>query len=181
ASRSVTQSESERSSPLVLGGLAAREGRTSATSRGSIRGRGRGNARRGRGGRTRRGGATEHSNEGDDDGLPPDIEEWVNSKELRLASMLGPEFRVGDLGRVFEAPKLAISPSDVTKSKVQLIREALGGDYSRFTPQNSSHFISAARRIGPVKHSRVALAHHKDVPVEDRNHVGDIVGTVVRR
>ncbi|KAJ7109891.1 hypothetical protein C8R44DRAFT_800843 [Mycena epipterygia] len=182
ASGSTVMSELERRMPLATGG-AARDHRTPETSRGGFRGRGGTNMRGSKGGgRGARGGAGRGGKRGqrrdreDEDGEEfgdAEIEEWLESDDIEHASALQPEIRAGDLDRVFRS-------GDQLRGtlKPRAMREIIGGDYSRFTPLNSQHFISAARKLGPARYSSVVLAHSKDLPAGNRSHVQKIVGSV---
>ncbi|KAJ6502670.1 hypothetical protein DFH09DRAFT_297611 [Mycena vulgaris] len=143
--------------------------------RGSTRG-GRGAARGGRGGgREARGGGRDRGERGEDNDVEGDafdeIADWLDSDEIHIASATEPEIQQGGL-RLHSSLKVR-----TTLRSDRAALETLGGDYSRFI-QNPQHFVSAARKLGPAKHSSVVLARHKDLPVLNRGHVQDIVGSV---
>lgn len=51
----------------------------------------------------------------------------------------------------------------------------LGGDYSRLAPKALSDCITPAQELGPVKHALLAMAGRRDLGVNSRQHVADIV------
>ncbi|KAJ7459099.1 hypothetical protein B0H11DRAFT_2060442 [Mycena galericulata] len=160
------RSESERSAPLIIGGLAVKRRQNCGHARG---------ARGGRGGK--QGGRPRRNREDElEETFPSEINEWLESEDIQLAGSLAPEIRWGDLNRAFR-PREKLGAS---KPDGRAVRETLGGDYSLFTPRNPQHFVSSARKLGPIQHSSVILSHNKHLPVGTRLHVKDLVGTAVR-
>ncbi|KAJ7754941.1 hypothetical protein DFH07DRAFT_822237 [Mycena maculata] len=185
--------ESERSTPMILGGPAAREGRTSDSSnrgsrgragmnmRGSARG-GRGAARGGRDGprgpRPRRDDEEGGQGMSGDQMFPSEIDEWLDSEDsVQIASLVGPEIPKS-LNQVLHSG--FGENLDTSKSDARTLREAQGGDYTLFVPRNPQHFVSAARKLGPSRHSSVALTHNKQLPAGRRVQVKELVGSVVK-
>ncbi|KAJ6575438.1 hypothetical protein B0H19DRAFT_1128681 [Mycena capillaripes] len=164
------QASGSSATPALMGGLITPEtsrgrGRGRGGMRGSTRGRGRG-----RGGRARKG---RDDDAGADDDFPPEISEWLDSDDLALASALAPEIPTNSLHRTM-SPRIPVKPD------ARAMRENLGGDYSRFVPQNPQLFLAAARKIGPVNHSSVAMAYSKQMLIENRTHVKDVAGSATK-
>jgi hypothetical protein len=107
-------------------------------------------------------------------GLGPEYDEWLENDDLNFASALAPEMPTVNLDRVLR-PKPPTS-----KLSARAARENLGGDYSRFIPRNPQLFIAGAKKIGPVSHSSVILARSKQVLMEARTHVKEVVGTAAK-
>ncbi|KAJ7492313.1 hypothetical protein FB451DRAFT_527808 [Mycena latifolia] len=169
---------------------AARDGGPSPPSRGAPRSRGETNMRGGtrggrggtRGGRGRgrgrgRGGDSERPERSNEDGEGvPEIDDWLTSDEIHVASYTEPEIGMGDLNLLPHD-----TPAPLKFLSAQARRESLGGDYSRFIPTNPQLFISAAKKLGPTKHSSVVMAHNEHLPITDRTHVQELVGSVGRQ
>jgi len=113
----------------------------------------------------------------DEDEFMKEIEDWLESGDVHLASALAPEIPTSSLQRELRprAPTSISRPADP-----QAFRESLGGDYSRFVPQNPQLFVASARKIGPINHSSVILAHAKQVVLHNRTHAKEVVGSVAR-
>jgi hypothetical protein len=103
-----------------------------------------------------------------------EIGDWLESGE-EVASALAPELPTSSLRR-----ELSRRPPTSNPTQPKELREAVGGDYSRFVPQNPQLFVASARKIGPVSHSSVVLAQAKQVFLENRIHVKKVVGTVAK-
>ncbi|CAK5264444.1 unnamed protein product [Mycena citricolor] len=102
---------------------------------------------------------------------PPEIEEWVMSEDvIEVAPLQGPEIARVNLKRLF----LKERPSSRDR---QTLLETVGGDYSRFTAKSPQHFVSAAAKLGPGKHSAVASAHSKDIIAKKREEIHEIANT----
>ncbi|KAF7347565.1 hypothetical protein MVEN_01513000 [Mycena venus] len=163
------------------GGLAPQTGR-GWDDTGSPTGRGRGGmGMRGstRGGRGRGGGRRRSNRDGEgprnEEEFMKEIEDWLEADDVHLASSLAPELPTSNLHRELRPRTPASKPAHP-----QVLRENVGGDYSRFVPQNPQLFIASARKIGPVTHSSVILAHAKQVVLENRTLAKEVVESVAR-
>ncbi|KAF7303196.1 hypothetical protein MKEN_01283300 [Mycena kentingensis (nom. inval.)] len=54
-------------------------------------------------------------------------------------------------------------------------QERVAGDYSRYTPRDRQSFVAAAKKLGPVKHSAVALAHNQKLAAKYRPVIEGII------
>ncbi|KAF7337516.1 hypothetical protein MSAN_02224600 [Mycena sanguinolenta] len=150
---------------------AQQTGRGEMSIRGSTRGgRGRGRGRGAAGGVGRRRNGGDDKKPEDDDDFMAQIGDWLESGDVHFATALAPELpTTHSLHR-----ELRSQTPDSKSVDRKLLRESLGGDYSRFVPQNPQLFIASARKIGPVNHSSVVLAHAKGV-LEKRTHTQEVV------
>ncbi|KAJ7269407.1 hypothetical protein B0H12DRAFT_1095649 [Mycena haematopus] len=175
-------SEIGQSTPSGMGrGFVARGGRAPSapqigrggtSTRGGTRGgRGRGRGEGGGVGVRRRRNDDDRKPENDDE-FTAEVDDWLESDDVHLATALAPELPTRSLYR-----ELHPQTSDRKPADRKALRESLGGDYSRFVPQNPQLFIASARKIGPVNHSSVVLAHAKGV-LENRSHAHEVIAKV---
>ncbi|KAJ7651631.1 hypothetical protein DFH06DRAFT_1207577 [Mycena polygramma] len=163
-----------RTPPAIVGGRAA-PGRSGTQMRGKGRG-GRGGAAKGGGpGRLRKDRLDGAPTSDSFDDLDPDVAEWlgvddVKDRKLR-ASSLAADIPADDLNEAL-VPQI-----DSFTRKPRAMREVVGGDYSRFIPGNPQLFLASARKVGPVNHSSAILTRSKQVLVDDRARIKDVVRT----
>ncbi|KAJ6469645.1 hypothetical protein C8R47DRAFT_1150396 [Mycena vitilis] len=167
-----------RTPPAIVGGRAA-PGRGGTQMRGKGRGGrgGRGGAGKGDGpARLRRKDRLDGAPTSDSfDDLDPDVAEWlgvddVKDRNLR-ASTLAADIPLDDLNEGL-VPQI-----DSFTRRPRAMREVVGGDYSRFIPGNPQLFLASARKAGPVNHSSAILTRSKQVLVDDRARIKDVVRT----
>ncbi|CAK5264264.1 unnamed protein product [Mycena citricolor] len=94
----------------------------------------------------------------------------INLGKTHFLTWKSPEIARVNLKRLF----LKERPSSRDR---QTLLETVGGDYSRFTAKSPQHFVSAAAKLGPGKHSAVASAHSKDIIAKKREEIHEIANT----
>lgn len=102
------------------------------------------------------------------------------------AQLTNPDFSLIDLDVV-----LALSPtpkSDLVAQEpdcnsflrtAQRVLEVSGGKYTRFASQTPGGYIVDPQKLGPMKHAQLTLAKRRDVTVNQRLQVTDIVTSLV--
>ncbi|KAF7302758.1 hypothetical protein HMN09_00910800 [Mycena chlorophos] len=102
-----------------------------------------------------------------------ELDAWIDDETLPQAKHRGPDIRLPKTVLPPETPLATVEHSD-RRSVLQKV----AGDYSQFVPTNPQVYIAAAKKLGPVKHSNMAVSHQRDVPTENRLRVQNVVGTV---
>ncbi|KAF8215864.1 hypothetical protein K438DRAFT_2008120 [Mycena galopus ATCC 62051] len=169
-------SQHGQSTYVARGGMVPQTGRGGASmrgTRGSTRGdRGRGRGRGGGGARGER--RTNRRETEDNDDFMSEIDDWLEMDEAPPATARAPELPTSSLHWELRPRTPASKPANRS-----MLRENLGGDYSRFVPQNPQLFLASPRKIGPVTHSCVILAHTKQGgTLENRTLTQEVVAKV---
>jgi len=158
------------------GGSSALRGRgfSPLAARGVRRGPPSGKRDRGRRDRGRRDRDTGGpSDEVDDSDFPPVEAPSVTTPDVQLLQgngVFGPR----------KSSELLLIPSSLRDmslpdSLVQVTREELGGDYSRYGLATRFDSLTSLSKVGPLRHARAVLSHQKDFNGVHRAQVADII------